>query len=302
MQQKFIPPMREGVSPSVIYLEKIHQMAKSFGVFEFLCQNFPHVGANEWRRRFDTGLVFWDDGSHVRIGELYEHGRSIYYYRFLDDEVVVPFEHEIIFENQDLMVVDKPHFLAVTPAGNYVKQTLLTRLKQQTDNANLSPIHRLDRETAGLILISKNPKTRGLYQSLFASHAIAKVYHAIAPAMPDVALPSDVRLHLARGEPFYTMQVLDKPANTHTHIRRIATQGDWAKYELHPTTGKLHQLRVHLNHLGAPIKNDPYYPVVRHKAPDDFTKPLQLLAHSLSFTDPITTQTMTFYSKCCLDF
>lgn len=297
----FIPPMVDGVSPSRLYLEKLDR--PPIDLFTFLCQKFPHVGVDEWRRRFVDGLVFWENGELATTSTHYMHGRSVYYYRFLYDEVVVPFEHEILFENESFMVVDKPHFLAVTPGGDYVRQTLLTRLKQQTNNPNLSPIHRLDKETAGLILISKNVQTRGIYQSLFAASAIHKIYHAIAPMIEGLVLPINVSLHLMRGEPFYTMAVnAHKLPNSHTYLCQLGVQADWVKYELRPTTGKLHQLRVHLNHLGIPIKNDPYYPVVRHKARNDFRAPLQLLAKSLSFTDPVTGEQMSFHSKRTLDF
>lgn len=297
----FVPPMIAGVSPSTIYLEKL--VGPPVDLFTFLCQKFPHVGILEWRRRFDDGLVFWENGETTTIDAPYVHGRSVYYYRFLEDEVVVPFVHEVLYENDRFMVVDKPHFLAVTPGGEYVRQTLLTRLKQQTNNPDLSPIHRLDRETAGLILISKDVKTRGIYQSLFSDNAIHKIYHAIAPCNADMTFPMDVHLHLTRGEPFYTMRVdVNTPPNSHTFVHQLETQGDWAKYELHPTTGKLHQLRVHLNHLGMPIKNDPYYPQVKHKARGEFDAPLQLLAKSLSFIDPVTGEQIDFHSRRKLDF
>lgn len=294
------PPMKDGVSPSRIYLEKLNNTPKNLLVF--LCQKFPHVSFDEWQARFENGDVWSDttEGGFVPLmsDAPYLHGRTIYYYRSLACEVVVPFDYQILFENDEFMVVDKPHFLAVTPSGNHVKQTLLTRLKADTDNANLSPIHRLDKETAGLILVSKNPATRHLYQALFANHAITKVYHAIATVNHNLTMPMDVRLHLERGEPFYLMRVnADKPANTHTHIDVLALRGNMAKYELRPSTGKLHQLRVHLNHLGMPICHDPYYPSVCHKPKDDFTHPLQLLAKYLEFKDPMTGKWHRFVSR-----
>lgn len=295
-------PMLDGVSASMIYLEKMDAVVQPKRLFDFLCQKFAHIAVDEWRQRFVDGLVFWDDGVPACIDDEYDYGRTIYYYRFLKHEIIVPFSHEIIFENQELMVVDKPHFLTITPSGQYVQQTLLTRLKKDSGNSKLSPIHRLDKETAGLILISKNPATRGLYQSLFKSQNIKKIYHAIAPVRHDLMFPLDLHLHLVRKEPFYTMKVADGTPNSHTHITHLQTRGDWAKYELYPTTGKLHQLRVYLSHLGIPIKNDPYYPTVRHKAPDDFGSPLQLLAKSLSFIDPITGELMAFESKRQLEF
>lgn len=289
------PPTKDGVSPSRLYLQKL--TCPPVTLFDFLCQKFPHICRDEWLTRFNEGQILAEDLKVLTSDTPYCHGKMIYYYRFLEDEAVVPFHHQILFENDEFMVVDKPHFLAVSPAGQYVKETLLTRLKVATGNADLSPIHRLDRETAGLILISKNVATRHLYQALFAHHAIEKTYHAIA-GHQDLSMPTEVNLHLERGDPFYVMRVNEgKPANTHTQIDVLAVKGGTAKYELLPTTGKLHQLRVHLNHLGIPIKGDPYYPTVMHKSKDDFSQPLQLLAKRLAFNDPLTGGRHVFESR-----
>ncbi|MFB6348508.1 pseudouridine synthase [Moraxella sp. ZJ142] len=292
--------MRAGVSPSKLYLPKLDHAPPT--IFAYVCTKFPHIGADIWRARFADGLVVCDD-KPLDIDSPYQHGVTIQYYRQLPDEVAVPFAHRVIFENEQLLVVDKPHFLTVAPAGRYVQQTLLTRLKAQTGNADISPVHRLDRETAGLILFAKTMAARTAYQSLFASRQIHKVYHAIAPASTH-RFPLSVALRLERGEPFYTMAVTDGVPNTHTDIDVLAysDDGKWAKYQLCPSTGKLHQLRVHLNHLGIPIAHDSFYPQVRHKAQDDFGSPLQLLAKSLAFTDPITGEAMAFESGFELDF
>ncbi len=286
-------PLIDGVSASKIYLPKNNAMINKT-IFEYLCQQFTHITPEQWRQRFLDNLIFikTSDGFlMIGINELYQTVQEshLYYYRSLDAEVVVPFEHEIIFENDRFMVVDKPHFLTMTPSGNYVSQTLLTRLKNQTKNAELTPIHRLDKETAGLVLFCKDKHYRGQYQSLFAKGCIKKVYHAIAPFNPTLDFPLSLSLRLDRGEPFYTMKVIEGEANSHTWINIIAVDKcrQWALYELYPTTGKLHQLRVHLNYLGLAIKNDPFYPRVCHKAENDFNNPLQLLAKRLRFTDPV---------------
>lgn len=293
-------PLIDGVSPSRLYLEKLTPTPES--LFAFLCDKFPHVGADVWRQRFMDAQVFDEWGRALDLSSAYRHGVSVFYYRHVSDEVIVPFTHEIIFENDELLVVDKPHFLTTAPAGRYVKETLLSRLKDETGNGNLSPIHRLDKDTAGLLLISKNPATRHAYQQLFAAEQIHKTYHAIAPYRP-LDFPLTLSLHLARGEPFYTMQaVADKTPNTATVIDVLDVQGEWAKYELTPSTGKLHQLRVHMAHLGIAIKNDPYYPSVKHRFDDDFSRPLQLLAKALTFNDPVTGEVLGFVSGRELGF
>ncbi|WP_286833152.1 pseudouridine synthase, partial [Acinetobacter sp. UBA3132] len=217
--------------------------------------------------------------------------------RFLAHEVHVPFEHQILFENEHFMVIDKPHFLTMSPTGQYVQETLLVRLKKQTGIEHLTPIHRLDRETAGVVLISKNVASRGLYQQLFATRQVQKTYHAIAGYREELRFPQIVRLRMDKGQPFYTMQVLEGEPNSETEITLLEQKDHLAKYELKPHTGKQHQLRVHLNFLGIPILNDPFYPSVAHKADNNFSAPLQLLAKHIQFIDPITQQLMQFSSE-----
>ena len=296
MHSLYTPPMINGVCASTLYLPK-HTPPPS-SLFDFLCQKFAHISPKQWQQRFKQGQILSSTGKVLDQSTPYQHGTFIYYYRFVENESCIPFTYELLFENDDLMVVDKPHFLPVTPAGSYVQHTLLTRLKSATKNPQLSPIHRLDKDTAGLMLFSKNAKTRHLYQALFEKQNIHKVYHAIAQTTHQHQIPKTISLHLERGTPFYVMQVNpNKPANSHTHIKLLTQNGDWAKYELTPITGKLHQLRAHLNHLGIPIKNDPYYPTITHQARDDFSKPLQLLAKSLSFCDPVTKRDFSFTSS-----
>lgn len=287
-------PCIDGVSPSTLTLPA---QGCDF-IFDYLVQVFGHIERNEWLERLRQKQIFF--GHNGRFFVLDEKTpfmpyAKVYYYRFVKDEIPIAFDYELVFENARFMVIDKPHFLPTSPAGRYVKHTLLTRLKHASKNPDLSPIHRLDKDTAGLILFCKEAGYRGAYQSLFAKNAIKKTYHAIAPYDPNLSLPRVVNLHLCRGEPFYTMQVGCGLVNSQTHIELISHNGTWGLYELTPSTGKLHQLRVHLNHLGIPIKNDPFYPLVKHDT--SFDKPLQLLAKSLSFVDPIDGKFYEFFSK-----
>ena len=289
----FIPPMINGVSASKVYL----QPSSASTVYAYLCQQFPHISAAEWQSRFQDGLVYDAHGQRLNIDSPFQAHTHCFYYRFLAHEVTVPFQHQILFENEDLLVVDKPHFLTMSPTGQYVQQTLLVRLKQQTGNEQLTPIHRLDRETAGVVLFSKQPASRGLYQQMFAERQVRKTYHAIAPFRADLSFPCTTRYRMEKGQPFYTMQVVEGTPNSETDIELFAHNGHLAKYLLKPVTGKQHQLRVHLNQLGIAILNDPFYPQVQHKAEDDFSAPLQLLAKDICFQDPISKATMAFSSQ-----
>ena len=295
------PELRNGVGASQVFLPPIQAFKPNSApqsVYAFLCEKFAHISAAEWQQRFVQGLVMRADGTSIGLDTAYMGNTHVFYYRALATEVEVPFAHQILFENEHLLVVDKPHFLTISPTGKYVQQTLLVRLKQQTGYADLTPIHRLDRETAGLVLFCKTASMRAAYQQLFATQQVQKTYHAIAPFSADLSLPCEVSLHLQKGEPFYTMQVRpDLAPNSQSRIELLAHNGLNAKYALMPTTGKQHQLRLHMAHLGIPILNDPLYPVVQHKPNDDFSQPLQLLAKRLALIDPITLQPLRFESQ-----
>jgi tRNA pseudouridine32 synthase/23S rRNA pseudouridine746 synthase len=291
----FSPPLINGVSASKVFLP--HDISTPT-IFAYLCQHFPHIQTSEWQQRFSDELIYAADGEKLKIDSIYTPNSHIFYYRFLAQEIHVPFQHEILFENDDLLVVDKPHFLTMTPTGQYVQETLLVRLKKQTGYEALTPIHRLDRETAGVVLFCKKPEQRGIYQQLFANRKVQKIYHAIAAYRSEIIFPQTLQLHMEKGNPFYTMQTnAEKAQNTETFIELLEHNQQHAKYRLQPKTGKQHQLRVHLNYLGLPILNDPFYPMVAHKADDDFSQPLQLLAKEIYFIDPILNQGMCFSSN-----
>ncbi len=290
----FVPPMINGISASKVFLPSKQPAPQT--VYHYLCTEFQHIDATEWQQRFDDGLVYAADGEKLNINSPYAANSHVFYYRFLKHEIRVPFQHQILFENEHLLVVDKPHFLTMSPTGQYVQETLLVRLKQQTLNEHLTPIHRLDRETAGVVLFSKTVTSRGIYQQMFAERRVQKTYQAIAPVAEHLSFPQIVRLRMEKGEPFYTMRVIDGTPNSETYIEILEQKYNLAKYLLKPLTGKQHQLRVHLNYLGIAILNDPFYPTVQHKADNDFSQPLQLLAKHIAFHDPITAQDMQFES------
>lgn len=292
---EFNPPMLNGVTASKVFLQATSDSSKT--VYAYLCAQFPHIESSEWQSRFNNGLVYDAQGNTLSIESSFQANTHCFYYRFLAHEVHVPFQHHILFENEHLLVVDKPHFLTMSPTGQYVQETLLVRLKQQTGNEHLTPIHRLDRETAGVVLISKCVQSRGVYQQMFATRQVQKTYHAIAAYRDDLSFPLITKLKMEKGQPFYTMQVVEGEPNSETEIQLLQHDQQWGKYELKPHTGKQHQLRVHLSHLGIPIQNDPFYPQVCHKAGDDFSTPLQLLAKHIQFTDPVTQKQMQFNSE-----
>lgn len=265
-------------------------------VLDCLCAHFPHIAREVWLGRMARGLVLDMEGRALDAQTPYRPELRIRYFREVADEVPVPFLESILYADANIVVADKPHFLPVTPSGQYVEQTLLARLIERLDNPDLAPLHRLDRGTAGLVLFSANPTNRARYHALFREHRITKQYEAIAPALPDQDFPLVRRSRLEHGEPFFRMQEVAGEPNAETHVDVLERGERYWRYALTPVTGKQHQLRVHMAGLGAPIVNDEFYPMLHKQAADDFSRPLQLLAASLSFVDPISGEHMRFTS------
>jgi tRNA pseudouridine32 synthase/23S rRNA pseudouridine746 synthase len=288
----------EGVSSSRVYLPAGRSYAN---LLEFFIANFPHIEANEWQARFTEGLVMTSDGEVVAANDPYLANVHLLYFRRLNREPEIPFEETILFQDTHILVADKPHFLPVTPSGLYLHQTLLNRLKKRTGIQTLSPIHRIDRDTAGLVVFSVNPKERAQYQNLFRDRLVKKIYEAIAPYSEnlDQRLPMTYRSRIEESDHFLQMQEVNGEANSDTYIELIERIKPWARYRLSPGSGKKHQLRCHLNALNIPIKNDQIYPVLTpYQEYDlDVSKPLQLLAKEIYFNDPITKEHRAFISQ-----
>ncbi|MGH3971173.1 MAG: pseudouridine synthase [Mycobacterium sp.] len=234
------------------------------------------------------------DGTPIDDATVLPAGSFVYLYRELPDEVPVPFDIPVLYRDDGVVVVDKPHFLATMPRGRHVAQTALVRLRRELNLPELSPAHRLDRLTAGVLLFTTRRELRGSYQTLFARGAVRKTYLARAAINPDVELPRVLRSRIIKRRSI--LQAVEEPGETNaeTLVELISADG---LYRLTPRTGRTHQLRVHMASLGLPITGDPLYPDVIDVAPDDFSTPLQLLAHSLEFDDPITGEPRTFVSR-----
>ena len=288
----------EGVSSSRVYLPAGQSHAC---LLDFFVTTFPHIDASEWRSRFDEGLVFNQEGEALPASHAYIPNTHLLYFRRLAREPDLPFEEVILFQDEHILVADKPHFLPVTPSGLYLHQTLLNRLKKKTGIQNLSPMHRIDRDTAGLVIFSVNPPERAQYQNLFRDRAVKKVYEAIAPYSEELInkLPMTYQSRLEESEHFLQMQEVEGEANADTFIELLEVKKPWARYRLSPGSGKKHQLRCHLNSLGIPIRHDQIYPILTpYQEYDlDFSKPLQLLAKEIYFKDPVTGQERSFSSQ-----
>ena len=278
------PPAIDGVTASRFQLPA----GPWTRVLDALCACFPRVDRDTWTSRFLRGRIFDASGTPLPVDAPYRVGAEIRYYREVADEARIDATETLLHVDADLVVVDKPHFLPVMPGGGHVADTLLARLVRRFGDIGLVPLHRLDRLTAGVVLFSANPATRSRYQALFRDRAIEKRYEAIAAPLPGMCFPMQRQSRLERGEPFFRMREADGEPNAFTGIDVLERGEATWRYALTPVTGRKHQLRVHMAALGAPIANDPLYPLLRDAAPDDPQHPLKLLARSLQFIDPLS--------------
>jgi tRNA pseudouridine32 synthase / 23S rRNA pseudouridine746 synthase len=276
-------PVRDGLGPARVRLRGgpvLAELAARFGA--------------QARAKVLAGEVVGADGTVIDDATVLPAGANVYLYRELPDEVPVPFDLPVLHRDGDIVVVDKPHFLATMPRGRHVAQTALVRLRRGLGLPELSPAHRLDRLTAGVLLFTARRQVRGAYQTLFARGSVSKTYLARAAVDPELALPRVVKNRVVKRRSH--LQAVCEPGapNAETLVELISPDG---LYRLTPRTGRTHQLRLHMSSLGIPIEGDPLYPNIIDIAADDFSTPLRLLAQRIEFTDPLTGVRREFVSR-----
>ncbi|GGM55424.1 pseudouridylate synthase [Microbacterium saperdae] len=295
-------PMRDGVGATRLHLPMSGEWPT---VADYMIERFFHLEPEQVYERFDLGEIVARDGRPLARDTPLGAEEFIWYYRKPPVETEIPFAVEVLYQDDDLLVVDKPHFLPTTPGGKYLQNSALVRLRNLLDIPDLAPVHRLDRATAGLLMFSTRPQSRGPYQLMLQNRQVEKVYEAVsavpegwdpaAPMLRGQSFPLVYRNHIRKDRGELLVQVDDvREPNAETLIELIGSDDRVVHTLLRPHTGKMHQLRVHLAALGIGILNDPFYPRLRGELPDDHDRPLQLLARELRFVDPISGEERVF--------
>ncbi len=293
-------PCFNGVSPSRVIVPQ----DKWATCLHFLAERLPALSKTQWEERIENGWVLDGEGNPIAPNTRCKAGLKLYYWRYLENEPHIPFEESVLYQDDHIVVADKPHFLPVIPSGRYIQETLLVRLRRRLGIDTLSPVHRIDRETAGLVLFSVRPEERNAYQKLFRTRSVSKTYEAIAPYRKGLEEKSLLQHHIfQRDDNFMQMGIGEGKPNAETLACILHHNQDYALYQLEPFTGRKHQLRVQMMAMGIPIVNDRIYPTHQPEAvtesmlAEEYRLPLQLLARSITFIDPITGQDRLFTSK-----
>ncbi|MFC9836957.1 pseudouridine synthase [Rhodococcus sp. NPDC127530] len=286
-------PVRNGLGPDRIRMPA-GDGAKT--VAEFLVETFPDERAH-WLSLIDGGEVVDEHGRVVDRGTRYAPTRFVYFYRDPAPEIPVPFEIDILHRDDHLVVIDKPHFLATIPRGAHITETAVVRLRRALDLPDLTPAHRLDRMTAGVLVFLIRREDRRPYQELFVSQQVTKEYEAVAGHDPALAFPRTIRSRIVKEHGIMTATEEPGEPNSETVVDLIETREERARYRLLPKTGRTHQLRLHMSSLGLPIEGDNYYPDFHRSEPGDFSTPLRLLARAIEFTDPRSGEVRRFESR-----
>ena len=282
--------------PSTVTLPNLEKPYPSIPVF--LSMRFSSIPLETWKQRIAEGKVLDDAEKPILPDTRYAPGKRILYFREVEAEPVIPFTETILFQDDEILVACKPPFLPVIPGGKYVNECLLNRLRKRTGINDLAPLHRIDRETAGIVLFSANAKTRGRYSELFRRNAVEKTYQAISGCPPPVGQTTWlVANRIVRGEPWFRMKTEPGTVNARSTIILEEVRDEMSRFVLHPVTGKTHQLRIHLSGLGFGILNDRLYPELQPETTDNFDTSLQLVARMVRFQDPVTGQKREFISE-----
>ena len=300
-------PIRDGLNASRVRVPAEADGISAIAFIRHLIESQTHRHPDDddaaIAARFTDQLVVTRDGSPLAPQQPLPAGTDVWFYRTPREEPPIPGKIGIVHQDDDLVVIDKPHFMATIPRGQHITQTATVQLRKMLGIPELVPAHRLDRLTAGLLVFTTRPDIRGAYQDLFQHRRVTKRYLALAPII-NLDFPHTIKNRILKEPGIVQAWVVDGEPNAETIVEGIEPTSlfddlgrQLGVWKLRPITGRTHQLRLHLNGLGTPIVGDSLYPVFTRPADDDFSHPLQLLSSELQFIDPLSREERAFSTK-----
>jgi 23S rRNA pseudouridine1911/1915/1917 synthase len=288
-----------------IYREQVEPINAGLTVIDYYVQKYDHSTYEQWLERITLGQVLVNNNP-ITPQTILQAGQWLSYHRLPWQEPDVPLSFDIVYEDEHLLVIDKPSGLPVLPGGGFLENTLLWQLKKHYPQDKPVPIHRLGRGTSGLMLIGRTSMTRSHLNQQMREHKITKVYRTLIGKSD---LPDEFIIDHPIGkipDPIlgYIYGAKADGKFAYSQCRVLERTSDYTLLEVTILTGRPHQIRIHLATIGYPLLGDPLYiigglPKVNQRdtkgqinVPGDCGYCLH--SYQLSFVHPITNQSLTF--------
>lgn len=295
-------------------------------ILDFLSGRFSYLTRNQWQSEIRAGRILLNHKQVISCHEMLESGDQLVYLFTELAEPAVKDDFSILYEDKDIMVVDKPGNLPCHPGGRYFRHTLWAMLKQHYESSNLSFVNRLDRETSGLVLLAKNKTAAKICSKQFADNSVYKRYlvlvegefskhKLIAQGFLSNDLSSPVRKKMCFQMEGGACVISSKAQECRTTFCMRQKANGISLLEAVPQTGRLHQIRATLCSLGFPVVGDKLYGlddglflrfISDDLTPQDHSRLRMerqaLHAETLRIHHPQTGRELTFFSPMPVEF
>lgn len=245
------------------YTDIVSAAASGETVLGFYSARYSHSTQVQWRERIESGAVLLD-GERVREDAPVSAGQRLTYHRPAWVEPSAPLTFDVLYEDEQIIVVDKPSGLPVLPGGGYLQNTLLFLVRQRFGaDAPPSPVHRLGRGTSGVVLFARDVEAGRQLTAAFKQRAITKVYRALVQGVGleptfTVNLPIGKIEYVPTGV-LYAASADGKAAVSECTVLEEDRVSDQTLLDVEIITGRPHQIRIHVAAMGHPLVGDPLY-------------------------------------------